>query len=482
MRKFVDARVVRRALTRLAIPATLLLGGCGWKANYANLNVHYAENGALTTRSVAQSKANAVAEKEVTWVQLNRLCLTEVASWVGEPDIAVGVTVAPATPPATPSKGVVKFEQARDHECLQFRDRHVVDPFVVQRTGGYRIAIDLVELPSKESQLLATFTSNVVAPAVLAMSGPTPAANVGNALFDTFIKPQLTESKKHVHYEQDFSIVDVDRDDAVAGQWWQRGTVVLLPARGTTYDVNGERKTYDIPLSQVYLARDGYLRQGNPAAQRDTDPVFTGAPYAVLSVRSTTRGFDEADKRVSEALREAARAVKSLHDGVASQQETRAKLATFRSTIGRNADSLTPWALTLFDDVAYALGAATDALAPATTENQRAALIQRARARLQAAQTVTPGTRGATLTEAERFVVNDTIKTITGTNAKQIAKAETDLTLLRKKMEDVAAVNASSPKPGSKPSTKELLELFAKREQLSNEIGEAERRLEMLKE
>jgi len=391
MHRFSRANKVRLLL------AAISLSSCSYSANYRNMAPHYADGLQLVKRDAQTATANAVRSGEATWLLLRRVCLTDVGSWIGARELTVGVTVTyGSTGTNQVGKGVVSAEEVRDYDCLQFTNRQVIDPFLFRR-GSYRIALDIVELPSKNAQLLGTLARSVLANVSMAPQAA-PAAKVGTALFDTFIQPAIDKKSPHVKFEQDFEAVELRPAVNNPDVPWQTGNIVLLPRNGAQYDIDGTKKQFQIDVSTLYLDQNANLRIGDANAPKDSDRFFVNAPYIVFEVAANWRGADDADTAVSTSLRTAARRVaETAIDGNLANES----LDRLRTTYLQNSDLITEWTQTMAMDAYSSLSDARSALASQEPLEKRLPALRGALSKLQAFRTQYTTASKARLTEQE---------------------------------------------------------------------------------
>lgn len=423
--------------------------GCTYTANYANMRVHHVENRQLKFLNTSTATRNAVREGQVTWLLLKRVCLTDVGSWIGERDLTVGVTITHGAPGTQQiGKGVVNATNVRDNNCLQFANRQVIDPFTL-KLESYRIALDIVELPAKNAKLLSSLASSVLATASAAPQ-TAPAAKVGTALFDTFIKPEVESNQSHVHYEQDFEAYELRNDAENPEIPWQKGTFVLLPREGALYDVDGNKKKFVISVDKIYLDQLGELRVGNPTSPSATDPFFIDAPYAVMEIASSWRGADSANNNISETLRRAARAVAETQ--VDNRTDADNAIVSLRDAMSRNSDAITEWTQSLLMGAIVTMDSATDALASNKSSQEKNIALRSANARYNAFMQKygTSGTAKAKLTAQEMEAMNSIDVAINNVLSPLIAEAKLKEAEAAKELAEAKAALKYAVTPSSK--------------------------------
>jgi hypothetical protein len=315
----------------------VFLTGCAHTGIFPNLGSHYVVNTGLEKRNLETVKSNAVLDGQASWVLLKRVYLTDVGSWIGSREVTVGVTITYGSSGNRQiGKGVVGVDQVVNNTCLQFRNRQAIDPFIFRR-GSYRIALDIVELPAKNAALLASLAKTVVGTASIS----SPIMNIGSALYDTFIQPEINNKTSLVHYEQDFEAIEMRNNVDDLEIPWQKGTIVFLPRDGQKYTVDNKTISYQIDPSKLYVDQGGDLRVGNPAAHNADDAYFKEAPYIIMEVAANWRGYSQADEEVSSVLKTTARKYSNIKNN--GGKEIDDSINDIKISYSKNSSLLTDW-------------------------------------------------------------------------------------------------------------------------------------------
>lgn len=341
----------------------LMLSSCHYRAQYNEFGINYAKDiqQGFQDRSTSDvEKAYGVKDGEITWVNVERLCIKKTASWIGRPDLTIGVSIS--TKDGQRSRGVISAKEVQEDVCLPFKGLQVIDPFEMKESlNQLEIKLDIIESPSVESRLLNGLLDAGLSSGASMVGGPT--AKVGDALFTTFITPRLKESRTHVEYIQGFHALDLNTQGGLRTNTWQTGLLVLIPARGA---INGKVENYsNIETSNLYLDKNSILREGNPSSQKSSDPYFRRAPYLVLNFQSSTRAHSATDNELSKAMRLASSAMRTGYElrSEAAFQEAKNSLKYFSTMLAINRQHIGQYGAALFEDARLALEFTSESIA-----------------------------------------------------------------------------------------------------------------------
>lgn len=367
------SKLLKSRLTIIIIIIILNIN-CNYTSQWNNLRSYSIEtNGALSSRTDENLKSKYVSNGVYTWLTLKRLCLGDVGSWIGKRELTIGITIAQGADGNTIiGKGVIPSENVEDYNCIQVRNKLIVDPFIFQK-GNYTLTFDIVELPAKNAKLLSSIASNLLSSAnLIATSKGDPIAKIGTSLFDTFIKPAIEEKSPQVHFKQDFYAYEMDYGKNDPNKYWQNEVFILLPREGVEYEVNGEKKTYEITISEYYLDKQSELRKGDYNNPKDNDPYYTNSPYVVFEVSSNKRGWGLSDKKVSEVLRQASDSVSMYPDRAQND------IKQILNTVSENYYSITEWTKTMLYAATNMLNLSLDAIVSKEDNTLKAEKITKA--------------------------------------------------------------------------------------------------------